>query len=113
MRLAESPIVATDAIPHTARISVRGVYKWFATPTGDPYQVLGGLNLDVFPGEFVSLVGPSGCGKSTLLRMIAGLTSVDGGDICLDGAPVGRGNNRLGFVFQQDALLPWRTVFDN
>jgi NitT/TauT family transport system ATP-binding protein len=74
---------------------------------------LGGISLEVYPGEFVSLVGPSGCGKSTLLRIIAGLVPIESGEICLDGAPVSHSRGRLGFVFQQDALLPWRTVYDN
>jgi NitT/TauT family transport system ATP-binding protein len=98
------------AIP---RISVRDVHKWFPTPNGPPYEVLGGISLEVYPGEFVSLVGPSGCGKSTLLRIIAGLVPIESGEICLDGAPVSHSRGRLGFVFQQDALLPWRTVYDN
>jgi NitT/TauT family transport system ATP-binding protein len=104
--------VANGAQP-MPRISVRDVHKLFPTPSGEPYEVLGGISLDVYPGEFVSLVGPSGCGKSTLLRLVAGITPFESGEICLDGVPVSRKGGRLGFVFQQDALLPWRTVFDN
>jgi NitT/TauT family transport system ATP-binding protein len=113
MQLAEQPSARANGVHAIPRISVRNVQKWFPTPSGELYHVLDGINLDVYPGEFVSLVGPSGCGKSTLLRMVAGLAKQDSGDICLDGEPVGRHKGRLGFVFQQDALLPWRTVFDN
>lgn len=113
MLLAERPAERRDATEPAPKISVRNVYKWFPTPDGKRYEVLGGISLDVRSGEFVSLVGPSGCGKSTLLRLVAGLVPADSGDIRLDGAPVGRIHDRLGFVFQQDALMPWRTVFDN
>jgi NitT/TauT family transport system ATP-binding protein len=58
-------------------------------------------------------VGPSGCGKSTLLGLAAGLVPVTAGRIRLDGAPVDGVNPRLGFVFQRDALFPWKTVAEN
>lgn len=71
------------------------------------------LTLDVADGEFVAIVGPSGCGKSTLLDMVAGLSSPTGGQILLDGRPItGPGLDR-GIVFQQYALLPWRTALGN
>ncbi len=113
MHLIDHAAAPSARASTTPRISVRGVHKWFPTPSGTPYQVLGGISLDVYPGEFLSLVGPSGCGKSTLLRIIAGLVPIEAGEICLDGEPVSQSRRRLGFVFQQDALLPWRTVFEN
>ncbi len=67
---------------------------------------LDGMDLDVRQGEFVSLLGPSGCGKSTALRLIAGLTRPSAGT-------VQRGAARLGFVFQEPTLMPWRTVWGN
>ena len=70
--------------------------------------VLEGLDLDLRPGEFASLVGPSGSGKSTLLRAIAGLHQPDAGAISRDVAPA-----EIGFLFQDDALLPWRSVAHN
>src|SRR5207237_2756417 len=57
--------------------------------------------------------GPSGCGKTTILRLVAGLTSADGGRVLVAGQAVTRVTPRVGFLFQQDALLPWRTVHDN
>src|SRR5260370_5709149 len=73
---------------------------------GEP--VLEGANLRVEPGQFVSLVGPSGSGKSSLLRAIMGLQKPSAGQVALD---LDRGD--LGILFQDDALLPWRTARDN
>ncbi len=71
------------------------------------------LSFDVEGGEFVSVVGPSGCGKSTLLYLIAGFLDATSGTIAVDGDPVdGPGTDR-GVVFQDYALFPWRTVFEN
>jgi NitT/TauT family transport system ATP-binding protein len=74
------------------------------------------VDLQVQPGEFVSLVGPSGCGKSTLLRMIAGLVEPTAGQLTLAGLPplqARREAQRVAFVFQDPTLLPWRNVADN
>ncbi len=71
------------------------------------------VSFDVGGGEFVSIVGPSGCGKSTLLGLVAGLIPVSEGRISIDGRPVDGVNPRLGYVFQRDALLPWKTVAQN
>jgi NitT/TauT family transport system ATP-binding protein len=104
------PLQAAEAQP---KIAIRDVSKSFVSPNGDRYQALGGVSFVVAPGEFVSVVGPSGCGKSTLLRLVAGLAEPDGGEILIDGRPVMGVDRRLGFIFQQDALLPWRSVYDN
>ena len=71
------------------------------------------VSFDIGGGEFVSIVGPSGCGKSTLLGLIAGLAPVTAGRITLDGRGVDGVHPRLGFVFQRDALFPWKTVAQN
>jgi ABC-type nitrate/sulfonate/bicarbonate transport system ATPase subunit len=71
------------------------------------------VNLEVVPGEFLSLIGPSGCGKSTVLNMFAGLTAPTEGEILHDGRPVERVNTRVGYVTQDDNLLPWRTTLAN
>lgn len=71
------------------------------------------LNLTLYDGEFVSIVGPSGCGKSTLLRLVNGLIQPDSGQVLLDGRPVTGVPANVGLVFQNDALLPWYSVFDN
>jgi NitT/TauT family transport system ATP-binding protein len=98
----------------SALLRVDGVSKSFPTAAGrSTLPVLSDIDLAVDRGEFVSLVGPSGCGKTTLLRMMVGLTSVDRGEILLrDGRVTGVPQN-IGFVFQEPALLPWRSVYDN
>ena len=92
----------------TRKLEVSGLNKQF----GD-LQVLQNIDLAVEHGEFIAVVGPSGCGKTTFLRMVAGLEPVSSGTIVLDGQKLsGPGGNR-GFVFQNDSLLPWRTVLAN
>jgi NitT/TauT family transport system ATP-binding protein len=76
-------------------------------------EALAGVDLRVAPAEFVALVGPSGCGKSTLLRLVAGLLRPTAGRITIDGGLVERPHPGVGFVFQQPALLPWRSVVRN
>ena len=85
-------------------LSLRGVDKVFATGA----QALGGLDLDVREGEFLSLLGPSGCGKSTALRLIAGLSQPTRGSM-----EWSAGRPEIGFVFQDAVLMPWANVFDN
>ncbi|MDX1888152.1 ABC transporter ATP-binding protein [Mycolicibacterium sp. 050158] len=75
--------------------------------------VVDGLDLDVRPGEILVLTGPSGCGKSTVLRALAGLLPPDGGEICADDARVTTTSRDRAMVFQDNALLPWRTVQSN
>ncbi|OBG90057.1 nitrate ABC transporter ATP-binding protein [Mycobacterium sp. E3251] len=79
--------------------------------TGTP--VIDGLSLTVRPGEILVLTGPSGCGKSTLLRALAGLLRPDQGRVLADGVEVTATSGDRGMVFQDNALLPWRTVRSN
>ena len=76
-------------------------------------EALAGVDLVVETGELVSVIGPSGCGKTTLLRIIAGLGRPSSGDVLLDGRPVVKPGPEIGLVFQELALLPWRTVAGN
>jgi NitT/TauT family transport system ATP-binding protein len=76
-------------------------------------EALRNINLDVGRGEFISVVGPSGCGKTTFLRIVAGLEHATSGDVQIDGRSVKAPGSDRGFVFQNDSLLPWRTVFAN
>lgn len=80
---------------------------------GRSVTALDGITLDVARGEFLSIVGPSGCGKSTLLDLLGGLTTPTSGQILLDGTPISGPGLDRGLVFQQYALLPWRTAQEN
>jgi NitT/TauT family transport system ATP-binding protein len=93
-----------------AGIEVREVRKHFG---GAGVTALEEISLSIAPGEFVSILGPSGCGKSTLLRCIAGLEVPSSGSIVVNGTQVSTPPEHLGMVFQRDALLDWRTVFEN
>ncbi|GAB3327325.1 ABC transporter ATP-binding protein [Haloplanus rallus] len=78
-------------------------------------RALADVDLDVADGEFVTVVGPSGCGKTTLLRTIGGLEEPTTGEVTVDGDPpaVAQSAARLGFVFQEHTLLPWKTAIEN
>lgn len=102
-----------QASSSVAAISLRHVGLTFEAPGGATHAVLRNVNLDVQTGRFVSIVGPSGCGKSTLLNVVAGLASASEGDVMVEGRPIDGPRSGLGYLFQRDALLPWKTVFDN
>ncbi|MCX7314100.1 MAG: ABC transporter ATP-binding protein [Hyphomicrobiales bacterium] len=90
------------------KLEITALSKWFGE-----LEALRSIDIAVETGEFISVVGPSGCGKTTFLRMVAGLEPSTSGTIVMDGKPLaGPGGNR-GFVFQNDSLLPWRTVLSN
>lgn len=76
-------------------------------------QAIKNVQLNVHPGEFVSLIGPSGCGKSTLLSIVAGFVKPSSGGAFLDGQPITRPGSDRGVVFQQYSLFPWLTVVKN
>ena len=95
-----------------ATLSFRNVSK---TYPGD-IAVIHGIDMDVADGEFIVIVGPSGCGKSTLMRMVAGLESISGGEISIDGKVVNKlepAERDIAMVFQNYALYPHMTVFEN
>jgi nitrate ABC transporter ATP-binding subunit len=88
------------------------VSKTYPTPKG-PYTVLEGVDLTIFESEFVCLIGHSGCGKSTLLDMVSGFRKPSTGEVRLQGKQIARpGPDRM-VVFQNYALLPWKTAFEN
>ncbi len=78
-----------------------------------PLVALQEVSLSVRQGEFVGVVGPSGCGKTTLLRILAGLLPPTEGEVIFEGEPLVRPRRRIGFVFQQANLMPWRSALDN
>jgi NitT/TauT family transport system ATP-binding protein len=96
-----------------AAIDVVAVEKRYGQRRGSGNVALRDVNLNVQSGEFVSLVGASGCGKTSLIRMIGGLAPYTAGSITIDGSPVRGVPQRLGFVFQDAALMPWRSVRQN
>ncbi|OLT18727.1 mannosyltransferase [Pseudonocardia sp. CNS-139] len=89
-----------------------GIRRTFETARG-PFTALDGVDLVAGRGEFVSVVGPSGCGKSTLLGLVAGLARQQAGRVEVLGRPVSGVRRDVGFIFQKDALLPWRTALQN
>lgn len=99
----------------TPRPAIRfaGISKAFLTPSGQSYTAVADVTLDVAEGEFLTVVGPTGCGKSTLLNVAAGLLAPTGGRVEVFGEVLGGLNRHAAYLFQQDALLPWRTVLDN
>jgi NitT/TauT family transport system ATP-binding protein len=105
--------VAAPPRPDAAfALEARDVYKVFVA-RGRARTALRAVNLGVHPGEFLSLIGPSGCGKSTVLNMFAGLVAPTDGDVLHVGRPVRGVNTRVGYVTQDDNLLPWRTTVAN
>jgi NitT/TauT family transport system ATP-binding protein len=96
-----------------AVVAMTGVSKTFETASGDTVHALSNINLEVRPGEFVSVLGASGCGKTTLLRIIAGLEPEFEGELTLRGRTSGGAKRDIGIVFQDANLLPWRTILQN
>ncbi len=94
-------------------IQLRGVTKRFLTPSGGVYTALSDLNLTVEPGEFCAVVGPTGCGKSTTLGLISGLEPPSDGEVDVFGQPVKGIARGMGYMFQTDAVFPWKTVLEN
>jgi len=97
----------------TYAIELRDVTKRFPTPTGKAYTAIRDINLTVAPGEFVAVVGPTGCGKSTTLSLISGLERSSEGSVQVMGKPVQGIDSRIGYVFQTDAVFPWKSVLSN
>jgi NitT/TauT family transport system ATP-binding protein len=93
-------------------ISVRNATKIYDSSRGKVIS-LGGVDLEVGRGEFITLVGPSGCGKSTMLNLIGGLLEPTSGDVLVNGKPVHGPSPDRGIIFQQYALFPWLTAQQN
>lgn len=95
-----------NAMNNTKAIVLKNVYKAFAENTKDQLYVLKDIDLEIERGEFFMFVGPSGSGKSTILRIMSGLENGYRGEVKID-------RSKIGFVFQQFALMPWLTVYEN
>ncbi len=96
-----------------AKLSVRNLSKSYPNGDSGETEVLDNISFDIEEGELLSILGPSGCGKTTLLKIIAGLLEPDEGEVLIDGEKVEPGHNRVGYIFQQESLFPWRTVRQN
>jgi NitT/TauT family transport system ATP-binding protein len=104
MVLTEPAALALEAITCAFPPAARG---------DEPYIAVRDASLRVGKGEFLSLVGPTGCGKSTLLNVAAGLIAPSSGAVLVAGSPLAGLNKDAGYLFQADALMPWRSALDN
>jgi NitT/TauT family transport system ATP-binding protein len=95
------------------KLEIRDLNQSFPRDDGGNLIVLDHLTFDVNDKEFVCILGSSGCGKTTLLRLIAGLDEAQAGSIVLDGEEMKGTSPKVGMVFQEYSLFPWRTVIDN
>jgi NitT/TauT family transport system ATP-binding protein len=94
-------------------IELNGATKRFPTGTGGVHTAVRELTMDVEPGEFIAVVGPTGCGKSTTLSLVSGLEPASAGAVSVRGEPVTGIPEGIGYMFQTDAVMPWRSVLDN
>ena len=94
-------------------VELEGMTKRFPTATGEVYTAVRDIDLAVPRGRFLTVVGPTGCGKSTLLNAAAGLMPPSDGTVRIYGEPLEGLNKRASYMFQQDALLPWKSVLEN
>jgi len=101
------------AADRAVAIELSKVSQRFVTPDGRSLTALRDFDMTVRQGEFCAVVGPTGCGKSTTLSLIAGLARPSSGAVRIKGRPVAGIDPGVGFVFQQDAVFPWRNVIDN
>jgi NitT/TauT family transport system ATP-binding protein len=90
-----------------------GITIGFDLPDGAAFTAVEGIDLAIGPQEFVAVVGPTGCGKSTLLNAAAGLLMPLAGTVQVLNAPLAGLNRQAGYLFQQDALMPWKTALEN
>ncbi|MCR5678484.1 MAG: ABC transporter ATP-binding protein [Agathobacter sp.] len=94
-------------------ISISNVNRIYKDSDGNRVEALKDVDLEIKPGEFISIIGPSGCGKTTLLRLIAGLDKPQTGQLFIDGAEITGADPSRGYVFQQGSLFPWLSVRNN
>jgi len=113
--MAVSSAAAAAPSPAAARpaVSLDDVTIAFRLGGGGSYTAVARASLDVADGEFVAIVGPTGCGKSTLLNAAAGLLAPSGGAVTIFGSPLAALNRQAGYLFQADALFPWKTAVEN
>ena len=107
---APAPVAeAEDA----ARIDIVGLTKRYLTPKGETFTAIRDVTLTVEPGQFCAIVGPTGCGKSTTLAQVSGLERPSAGSVSVGGRIVEGVTNGISYMFQADALFPWKSVLGN
>ena len=94
-------------------VEIQNITREFTKEDGEPIVALSDVSLSIADDEFVSFVGPSGCGKTTLLRIIAGLDGASSGEVLVEGAKITKPGQKVGMVFQEYSLFPWRNVLKN
>ncbi len=109
----EAPYASPPGAGESARIEITGLTKRYITPTGDPFTAIRDVTFTVEPGQFCAIVGPTGCGKSTTLGQVSGLENPSGGSVKVGGKPVNGITKGVSFMFQADALFPWKSVLGN
>jgi NitT/TauT family transport system ATP-binding protein len=109
--LARRVVGTVSGVPPA--IELRHVTKRFQSPSGASFTALRDVNVAIADGEFCAVVGPTGCGKSTTLALISGLEPASEGDVLVHGEPVRAVGRDVGYVFQRDAVFPWKSVLDN
>jgi NitT/TauT family transport system ATP-binding protein len=112
-RTAHGAPEGTRPARRAAQIELDGVTKRFITPSSSTFTALRDVDLAIGAGTFCAVVGPTGCGKSTTLTMVAGLDRPSAGSVRVGGQAVGGITAGTGFMFQADALMPWKTVLGN
>ena len=113
-----SKVLPGDELPEndtsqSAAVNLADVTVAFRLADGGVFTAVEAASLSVAPGEFVAIVGPTGCGKSTLLNVAAGLMTAAAGSVAIFGEPLGGINRKAGYLFQGDALFPWKTAIEN
>lgn len=98
---------------HATAVDLRGVSVAYGLSGGGRYEAVQPVDISVADGEFVAVLGPTGCGKSTLLNIAAGLMPPSSGESLIFGQKLAGLNTVAGYLFQQDALMPWKTARDN
>src|SRR3954468_24038093 len=110
---ATATAAQTRSAAASTAVSLADVTISFRLADGGSYTAVEHASLDVADGEFVSIVGPTGCGKSTLLNVTAGLFPPSQGRVEIFGSGLGGLNRQSGYLFQSDALFPWKTALEN
>jgi NitT/TauT family transport system ATP-binding protein len=105
--------VVREGATTAAKIELSDVTKRFITPSGSVFTAIRHVDLAIEPGQFCAIVGPTGCGKSTTLSLVSGLDRPSAGTVRVGGEEVDGIAGGMSFMFQSDALLPWKTVLGN